>query len=176
MLRLNNGETNKRLPRAARAFTLVELLVVMVLMAIIIGISVPAFVGMGRGAGMRGAVRSVHSSLSLVRQWAITHREQVTFVYCNGDNAESYFYATNEFNTAIISTNEPTTLPLDVIFYFSSGTNDYITFKSDGGLLDDGHLVDGQKIVNIRDRKFKTEEAKGKKISINGLTGAIRVE
>ena len=139
-------------------------------MAIIIGISAPAFVGMGRGAGMRGAVRSVHSTLSLLRQWAITHREKVTFCYFRGtDGSESYFCATNEFGTAIISTNDPTKLPLDVMFL----SNGWITFKTDGGLDSGATPVE----ITIKDRKSDAAGGDIKKtISINGLTGGIRVE
>jgi len=166
------------LPSASpRGFTLIELLVVIVLMAIIIAISVPAFVGMGRGSGMRGAVRSVHSTLSLLRQWAITHREQVTFVYFEGvAPTSSYYYATNEFGVALISTNYndkyngSPTLPLEVMFDGDGA----ITFKTDGGLASGAASTN----IYIWDRKFKDsgDTTKRKTISINGLTGGIRVE
>jgi len=154
------------LPRVSRAFTLIELLVVIVLMALIIAISVPAFVGIGRGAGMRGSVRSVHSTLSLLRQWAITHREQVTFVYFAGVSpTSSYYYATNEFGAVIDKTNE---LPLEVVFEGDGA----VTFKTDGGLDLSGFVTN----IYIRDRKFPTDATKGKTISINGLTGGIHLE
>ena len=181
MLRLNNGETNKCLPRVARGFTLIELLIVIVLMAIIAGMSAPAFIGMGRGAGMRGSVRSVCSTLSLLRQWAITHREEVTFHYFQGSDPgtatnASYYYAVNEFGTAIISTNDVPTLPMEVMFGPHDGVgNPYeVTFKTDGGLAPPvGSLT---KHIYIRDRKFPDDADKGKTISINGLTGGILVE
>ena len=166
MLRLNTEDTHG-LPRAAHGFTLIELLVVIVLMGVIIGISAPAFVGMGRGAGMRGAVRGVCSTLSLLRQWAITHREQVTFRAATG-TAASYYFASN--SAGIILSNE---LPLEVIFDQSYVPNKSITFKADGGLAGVGAIPAD---INIRDRKFPTEAAKGKTISINGLTGGIKVE
>jgi prepilin-type N-terminal cleavage/methylation domain-containing protein len=159
------------------AFTLIELLVVIVLMAIIIAISAPAFVGMGRGAGMRGAVSSVRSTLSLLRQWAITHREQVAFVYFQdaGTNfPDSYYYATNAYGTAIISANYndkyngSPRLPLEVKFALSG----VITFKTDGGLASGAVSTN----ITIEDRKFPGDTTKAKVISINGLTGGIRVE
>jgi len=58
-----------------KAFTLIELLVVIVIMAIIVGMSIPAFRGMGKAAEMNGTVRALCSTISLTRQWAITHRE-----------------------------------------------------------------------------------------------------
>ena len=152
-------------------FTLVELLVVIVLMAIIIGISAPAFIGMGRGAGMRGSVRAVCSTLSLLRQWAITHREEVIFFYREGvAPAASYYYATAS-GVLIEKTNE---LPLEVKFGLDDGVgNPYeVTFKTDGGLS----VNPLTKHVYIEDRKFPGDIDKRKTISINGLTGGIRVE
>jgi len=154
------------------AFTLVELLIVIVLMAIIIGISAPAFIGMGRGAGMRGGVRAVCSTLSLLRQWAITHRERVTFYYFEGGaSSSSYYYAANDAGTVIDKTNE---LPLEVMFdSVNDGNNtDTITFKTDGGLsVGAGNPL---KII-IQDRKPSTPRPT-KTITVNGLTGGIHVE
>ena len=175
MLRLNKGKTNTPdLLHAVRGFTLIELLIVMVLMAIILGMAAPAFIGMGRGAGMRGGVRSVYSTLSLLRQWAITHREEVSFVYFAADSlSPSYYYATNASGLAVISTNDPPTLPMDVIFKGDG----VITFKSDGGVAKIGSATTN---IIIYDRKSMEDDAQNKNIKktikINGLTGGIRVE
>jgi len=162
-----------------RGFTLIELLLVIVLMAMIIGIATPAFVGLSRGAGMRGAVSAVSSTLSLLRQWAITHREEVTFCYFKeGPESafpDSYYYATNAFGTVIISTNynDPNNgsprLPMDVMF----SEDGSITFKTDGGLKSGAGSTEH---IDIRDRKFPDDEDKGKRIMVNGLTGGISVE
>ena len=159
-------KNTKNTSQVARAFTLIELLVVTVLMAIIIGVSAPAFIGMGRGAGMRGSVRAVCSTLSLLRQWAITHREETTFYYVVGVTpAASHYYATAS-GVIIEKTNE---LPLEV--KFNSGGS--YTFKTDGGL--EGNIMDPSTIT-IDDRKFPGDASKAKNISINRLTGGIHVE
>lgn len=167
-----SAHNNSAFPGRARAgcilnsaFTLVELLAVIVIMAIIIAISAPAFVGMGRGAGMRGAVSGVRSTLSLLRQWAITHREQVTFYYYQGDfPTASYYYAVNAAGTVIDKTNQ---LPLEVMFK----GNGEIVFKTDGGIPS---AISTN--IYIRDRKFPDDTSRQKTISINALTGGLRVE
>jgi len=58
-----------------KAFTLIELLVVILLIGILFSISVPMFSGITRGTEMNGAVRALSATLSLVRQWSITHKE-----------------------------------------------------------------------------------------------------
>jgi len=174
------------------AFTLIELLMVIVVVAILIGISSPAFMGMGRGAGMNGAVASVRSTLQLLRQWAITHRENVSFVYFKGgdDILESYYFATNAAGFEIISTNYldkyngSPRLPLDVMFVPADDNTEalpdsdkgghFVIFKSDGG------IVGGWANISIYDRKsMESDAAAGnikKTIVVNGLTGGMRVE
>lgn len=151
------------------SFTLIELLTVIAVMAMIIAIAAPAFVGIGRGAGMRGAVSGTKSTLSLLRQWAITHRERVSFYYYqNVAQSASYYYAANEFGTVLEKTNE---LPMEVA-YKGSGK---MTFKTDGGLASGSAPTN----IVIADRKaFSLDEntLKKKTISINGLTGGIHVE
>lgn len=149
-----------------KAFTLVELLVVIVLMAIIAGMTVPAFIGMGRGVAMRGEIASIRAKLSLCRQWAIVHREKVTFYwFIDSETNSSYYYIANEFGTVIEKTNE---ISRDVIFIISGADKDSIIFTSTGGLTPE---VD--KSIMIADRKRNDNI---KTISVNGLTGGLTVK
>ena len=154
------------------AFTLIELLMVMVVAVVIMTVSLPAFISLGRGAGMRTAVNNVRSTLALSRQWAITHREVITFVAAtncstnwirdiNPTNDFACFYATNNFN---ITNQSVTLLPLDVEFENPA----HITFETCGGL-------NGTASTNVvlRDKKNKTIK---QTISINRFTGGIRLE
>ncbi len=65
-------------------FTLIELMVVMLIMAIMMGIAMVGFSDWARGTGMQGASMNVKSSIALARQWAITHRKKTTFL-CTDD-------------------------------------------------------------------------------------------
>ena len=161
-----------------RAFTLIELLMVIAVIAILIGLSSPAFMNMGRGAGLNGATTSVRSTLSLLRQWAITHREEATFAYftdCGTNFPDSYYYATNASGVAIISTNYndkyngSPRLPLDVMF----GESGAITFKTDGGLASGAMTTNI--VINMRAPPAGATKT-NMTIKINGLTGGIKVE
>ena len=164
-----------------KAFTLIELLVVMVIAAVIMAVAVPSFIGMGRGAGMRTAVNNVRSTAALSRQWAITHREQITFIV----SSTGMVYTTN--NLIVLSTNDHacyyavstegaliqsiTELPIDVTLDTLSATN--MPFRTDGGL--GGWYYDNQKDAQII-LKPKVGSGIPKTISISWLTGGINVQ
>ncbi len=138
-----------------RGLTLIELLMVMVIMAIMLSIAVPAFNSMGRGADLRGAVSGVRAMLAQSRQWAITHRELVTFYY-----QTSYYYACDQNGLLLQATNY---LPSSVTF---NGTGE-ITFKTDGSLAS----RDVTKKISLT-----REGGAVRNIEILGLTGGIKVQ
>ncbi|MBM4156447.1 MAG: prepilin-type N-terminal cleavage/methylation domain-containing protein [Lentisphaerae bacterium] len=67
--------------RRRRAFTLVELLVVVGIMGLLLGVTVTAFDSIGKGAKMRSALMQIKSSLSLARQYAITDRRATYIIF-----------------------------------------------------------------------------------------------
>lgn len=95
-------------------FTLTEMLVVIGIMVVLMIIGLPAFTGLGRGSKMRSAMTQVRSSLSLARQWAITHRERTYFVLAD-DGQEKPFaaYRIRNDNEYI---NDWVNLPEGIIF------------------------------------------------------------
>lgn len=81
-----------------KGFTLIELLVVMVIAAVIMAVALPAFMSMNKGKAMRGATRNIHATVSLARQWAISHRENVTIRYGEFFNGLHTEGTTNKLN------------------------------------------------------------------------------
>jgi prepilin-type N-terminal cleavage/methylation domain-containing protein len=63
------------------AFTLVELLVVIGIMATLLVLVVPSFTGLGRGQSMRSATAQLRSTLALARQWAVTRNEKTYVIF-----------------------------------------------------------------------------------------------
>ena len=70
------------------AFTLIEMLVVMALMALMIGIGAASFYGIGGSSALNGAVNEVQGALSLARQQTVMQNSSVN-IYFYEDN-QSY--------------------------------------------------------------------------------------
>ena len=67
--------------RRTNAFTLIEMLVVIVIVAIMAAIAIPAVTNLVKSSGVNGAAREVSNTLSLARQYAITHRTTTRVVF-----------------------------------------------------------------------------------------------
>ncbi len=117
-------------PIRTAGFTLTELLVVIVIMAVMMALALPAFQGINKGGAMRSAILEVKTKLSLARQYAITQRTKTYVVFPDNQNAspatyadkdEKLFRAYRAFNVysekdaAYIS--EWTYLPKGIVFY-----------------------------------------------------------
>lgn len=137
----------------------------MLIMAVLLAIAVPAFGPMGRGADLRGAAGAVRNTLTKSRQWAITHRQQVTFNY----NSNSYtVVAVRAFVTNTFVLQEPITNAKSVLFAGIGGATNRITFRSDGSLdtaKTDADSLELRPVVG----------AGGKNIKVNSLSGAVRI-
>ena len=141
-------------------FTLVELLAVMGIMVLLMGISTMGFIGIRRGAELRGGTRTIRSSLMLARQLAVTKRQTVTV-----------FFSTNSMivsSVALNTTNRTT--------YFSPGIsitppgNNPLQFLPSGGLAVAGSFTDQIVITD------KLNTASKKTITVWLLTGATKEE
>src|SRR5437867_3757142 len=67
--------------RGIRAFTLIELLTVIVIVGIILAVGIPAFTNLMKSSGLTTATRQVANTMTLARQYAITKRTKVYVVF-----------------------------------------------------------------------------------------------
>ncbi|HPY89817.1 MAG: prepilin-type N-terminal cleavage/methylation domain-containing protein [Lentisphaerae bacterium] len=90
-----------------RGFTLVELMVVIVIIAVILGITAPAFRKLATGSAVDSAARMVSSQLSLARAEAISRRQHVAVIMPGADFVQDAANDTNiyryqSFRAAIV--------------------------------------------------------------------------
>ena len=159
-------EHNALEPGARQAgVTLIELLTVLVIISIMAVGSTIAFRSFTRSSGIDGATRSVASTLSQCRQYAITHRESIKFLYAN-ETSNGFSWSTytvrDVWDNIILG---PMTIPYGVVFDSATGG---MTFLSDGSVTD----MSETNVVLTEDVPANAIE---KKVSVNRMTGFIRV-
>ena len=160
-------EHNALEPGARQAgVTLIELLTVLVIISIMAVGSTIAFRSFTRSSGIDGATRSVASTLSQCRQYAITHRESIKFVYSNetsnGINWSTYTVR-DVWDNIILG---PMINPYGVVFDSAPGN---MTFLSDGSVT--GGIANTEIVVT----EDVPANAAAKTVSVNRMTGFIRV-
>ena len=120
--------------RCRSGFTLLELLVVMAIMIMMAGIGITGYMGIRRGAEMRGAVSAVRTTLMLARQQAVTKRRTVTVSFLSTNmvpGTTSHFLRIAERNDAgsNINPHADAYLPVSIEFFPVAGP---ITFRPSG--------------------------------------------
>lgn len=118
--------------RAPNGFTLLELLVVIGIMVLLMSIAVAGFIGIRRGAEIRGGVMTLRTTLMLARQEAVTKRRNVVVEFKKSGSLS----VPDKMN--VISVNAGTTMTNNVIHLplgieFDGGADPAsITFRPSG--------------------------------------------
>jgi prepilin-type N-terminal cleavage/methylation domain-containing protein len=160
--------------RGRQGFTLLELLTVMTIMVLLMGTGVAGYMGIRRGAEMRGAVSSLRTALMLARQEAVTKRTQTVVKFARAVPPD---YLTNSFQ--IVSgggsvTNHPLAF-LPPAIEFDPSKNPCpppdIRFypKGDAGGV-------GQTTINLIERQNVGKKRQTATITVYNLTGLSTVE
>jgi len=160
-------------PAKNNAFTLVEMLVVIGMMAIIMGFGIVMFTGALKSSAIASASQQTYTALNLARQYAITQRAYFGVML---SNYNAYAIVSNMTSPQIVGRIEY--LPMGAVFtnINVSGVGDpvpvpttgavYLWFRPSGAALQDYRLniTDGQSVSNYSS------------ISVNQVLGAIRTQ
>jgi prepilin-type N-terminal cleavage/methylation domain-containing protein len=110
---------------ATTAFTLIEMLTVIVIVGIILAVGIPAFTNLMKSGGLSAASRQVANTLTMARQYAITKRTNVRVVFpydgttgTSGTNLAPWYqsYAVLEYGATTNYLTKWEHLPLGTVF------------------------------------------------------------
>jgi len=124
--------------RTRNGFTMIELLVVIGIMVLLMSIAVASYVGIRRGAEIRGAVMTLRTTLMLARQESVTKRRTVDVQFVKGASiadADRIIIMSRFFGQTL--TNNNIALPLGIQFD-GAGNPPTITFKPSGSAAGTG--------------------------------------
>ena len=160
--------TTGKLRETRSAFTLMEMLIVLAVIALILGVSIPFFASFTKGAKLKTAAKDITAVLNTARSLAITHRRNYSVTFDYSARPHSYYISDEDdqlyekkyylpssirFNRPL-SPDEPTT--------FTSGK---ATFSSTGGLTGSA----GSVWIADKREDFR-------RISVSNTTGRVKID
>lgn len=160
MARMISGTGNRR------AFTLVEMLVVLAIMAIIMAISVPFTSDFGKGLKIKTSAKAIAGILAVARSNATTLRRNFAVVF---DVKKSQYWI--EDDTGRIY-EKKYGLPGSVKFEVNGGgETDPITFENDKVVFNSSGALEGESGSII----FRDKQGDSRTITITKTTGKITI-
>jgi type IV fimbrial biogenesis protein FimT len=159
----------KRVRTRERGFSLVEMMVTLVLMAIAMATAIPAFTRYLHGNSVRGASLELAAHFRLARQRAVT--EGVPQIVAWSDTAGTHRIVADVNENGTIDNGEPVlgpyTLPQQVSLENPDSlgfTGDQVIFVRAGGASETGRLV------------LSSELGESRSVLLLGPTGQVRIE
>ncbi len=149
-----------------RAFTLVEMLIVLAIVAMIMAISVPFTSGFGKGLRIKTAARAITGMIKVAKSNAITFRKKYSVVF---DVKKSQYWIEDETGHVY---EKKYFLPSSIKFEIKGDEegdpvtfeNDRVTFNSSGSTEGPGGSA-----------TFTDKQGSSRTISVTGATGRIAI-
>ncbi len=155
------------------AYTLLEMLMVMTIVAIIFTIAIGSYISWGRSTNIATASRNCTTTLDLARQWAVTHRTPAIIDFHNSDSQGRYtISAITGDNREPILINPTNRLPQGVIF--SDPTPDRLIFLPDGSAYWEPEDPLRCSIV-MREYAMPEQNALASTVTVSRLSGYIEI-
>jgi len=152
---------------------MLELLVTMGIMVMIMSIAFSSYMGIRRGAEIRGAVIALRTTLMLARQEAVTKRKTVTIEFIRGvSNSVPDTMNVLFSSMSVITTNSIIPIPLGVQYDDASTLPPPIIFKPSGRAMGTGK----QSIKLVEKQGVVTGVRGSRTITVWFLTGVTKEE
>ncbi len=145
-----------------------EMLVVLAVIALLLGVSIPFFSGFTKGAKLKTAAQDVSAVLNTARSLAITHRENYTITF--DTSSYPHYYYISDGNEQLYG--KKYSLPSAIRFYRPSEPDSPTTFNSDQTTFSStGGLTGSAGSVWLADKKGNF-----RRISVANTTGRVTID
>jgi prepilin-type N-terminal cleavage/methylation domain-containing protein len=180
--------------RCQKGMTLVELVMVIVIIFILAGISVPMWYSYMPAMRLNGAARNLQMALALTRMKAVAKNRRVALVLKKDTDVSSSFYGTDYRHQIFESpnwVNDPSmdrpvyptdlsqqgiTITPDSVFSDAAGGGKMIIFNSLGSCVDTSSNIINAGGSGSASVELKNNQNKTRKINIATRTGLINLE
>ena len=151
-----------------KGFTLMEMLIVLAVIVLILGVSIPFFSSFTKGAKLKTAAKDITAVLNTARNLVITHRRNYSVTFDYSARPHSY-YITDEDNQLY---EKKYYLPSSIRFNRPSNPDQPTTFTSDEAIFSStGGLTAGAGSAWIADRRGDF-----RRISVSNTTGRVKID
>ncbi len=149
-----------------RAFTLVEMLIVLAIIAMIMAMSVPFTAGFGKGLRVKTTARAIVGIMRVARSNAVTFRKNYSIVF---DVKKSQYWIEDEANHVY---EKKYFLPGPIKFEIKGNKEaDPVTFENDRVTFNSSGSVEGAS----GSVTFTDKQGGSRTISVTGATGKITI-
>jgi Tfp pilus assembly protein FimT len=154
--------------KAKNSFTLIEMLVVLGIMVLIAGLSLPFFSGFAKGARLKQAAKEVSSVFRTARNLAVTQHQEHSVQFVIDDETVQYYIS--EANDTLVEKKH--TLPAGVTICRPSQPSESITFENNKVTFKTTGSIDGSGGALW----LSDSQGKFKRISILPASGRVMVD
>lgn len=154
--------------RQDKGFTLMEMLVVLAVVAMLLGVSIPFFASFTKGAKLKTAASDLTAILNTARSFAITYRQNYSVVFDSSSAPHSYYIVDNSGQVYGKKYN----LPSGTKFSRPSSPEQATTFEADRAVFTStGGLSGSSGSVWVADKKQDF-----RRVNVSNTTGRVRID
>jgi Tfp pilus assembly protein FimT len=151
-----------------KSFTLMEMLVVLGVVILLIGVSIPFFASFNKGAKLKTSAKGVAAVLNTARNIAITQRKNYSVTFDTSSHPHSYYITDKDEQLY----KKKYSLPSSVKFYRPGKPNEPTTFPSDKATFSStGGLTGSAGSVWLADKQGDI-----RRISVSNTTGRVKID
>ena len=162
------GENRRQKTEDRKGFTLMEMLVVLAVIGLLLGVSIPFFSGFTKGAKLKTATKGVAALLNTARGLAITYRKNYSVIFDYSAQTHEYYIIDEEGQVY----TKKYSLPSSIRFFRPSDPAHPTTFPSRAAAFSSaGGLTGSSGSVWLADKKGDI-----RRITVSNTTGRVRID